>query len=250
MSLAIKVLTLFPAMVREVLETSILGRAATCGLVEYTVVDIRDFTVDKHRTVDDTPYGGGAGMIMMAPPLVEALEDNRTHESSPVLLTTPQGERLDEKLVLTLLAESEITGEILLLCGHYKGIDERVRELVKPREISIGDYVLSGGELPALVIVDALVRRIPGVLHDGDSAASDSFTEERQGGLDCPWYTKPPSYRGLTVPEILLSGHHRNIENWRQEQAATRTRERRPDLTPEQTESRDETYGTNPAADS
>lgn len=228
--LEIKVLTLFPDMVRTVLATSILGRAETQGQVRYEVTDIRDFAVDKHRTVDDTPYGGGAGMIMMAPCVVEAVESVRRSERTPVLLTSPQGEVFDEALTLALLAEAESAGEIILVCGHYKGVDERAQDILGMREVSIGDYVLSGGELPALVVVDALVRRIAGVLHDATSADCDSFTGERDGGLDCPWYTKPPVYRGREVPEVLLTGHHAKIEEWRQEQARERTRERRPDL--------------------
>ena len=228
--LEIKVLTLFPDMVRAVLETSILGRAERQGQVRYEVTDIRDFAVDKHRTVDDTPYGGGAGMIMMAPCVVEAVEAVRRDAASPVVLTTPQGEVLDEALTLDLLGDAEAHGEIVLVCGHYKGIDARVHELLDPREVSIGDYVLSGGELPALVIIDAMVRRIEGVLHDAASADCDSFTTAREGGLDCPWYTRPPVYRGLGVPEVLLTGHHANIEAWRREQARRRTHQRRPDL--------------------
>ena len=228
--LEVKVLTLFPEMVRTVLETSILGRAAKHGVVRYEVTDIRDFAVDKHRTVDDSPYGGGAGMIMMAPCVVEAVEAVRSREGAPVLLTSPQGERLDERLTLALLAESQEAGEVILVCGHYKGIDERARQLLAMREISVGDYVLSGGELPALVIIDAMVRRIEGVLHDAASADCDSFTADRDGGLDCPWYTKPPVYRDLTVPEVLMTGHHARIDQWRREQSRTRTRERRPDL--------------------
>ncbi|MDD5720086.1 MAG: tRNA (guanosine(37)-N1)-methyltransferase TrmD [Candidatus Krumholzibacteria bacterium] len=228
--LEIKVLTLFPEMVQAMLASSILGRAAAQGQVRYAVTDIRDFAVDKHRTVDDTPYGGGAGMILMAPCVVDAVEAVRTSPSAPVLLTSPQGERLDEALVLELLADAQRAGELILVCGHYKGVDERACEILAMREISIGDYVLSGGELPALVIVDALVRRIEGVLNDAASAASDSFTVDRDGGLDCPWYTKPPVYRDLTVPEVLLSGHHGKIETWRREQARRRTCERRPDL--------------------
>jgi tRNA (guanine37-N1)-methyltransferase len=226
----IKVLTLFPDMVRTVLETSIPGRGARQGLVRFEVVDIRDFSVDKHRTVDDTAYGGGAGMIMMAPPVVEAVESVRVRDDATVILTTPQGETFDEGLTQELLEDVRTKGELILICGHYKGVDERVRELVVTREVSIGDYVLTGGELPALVIVDALVRRIEGVLHNGDSAGSDSFTESRDGGLDCQWFTKPPVFRGLEVPDVLLSGHHGNIERWRREQAADRTRLRRPDL--------------------
>ena len=228
--LEIKVLTLFPEMVRTVLETSILGRAQRQGQVQYTVTDIRDFSTDKHRTVDDSPYGGGAGMVMMAPCIVEAVESVRRSEQSPVLLTSPQGDRLDERLTLELLAEAESAGEVILVCGHYKGLDERAQDILGMREISIGDYVLSGGELPALVIVDAMVRRVAGVLHDAASADCDSFTSERGGGLDCPWYTKPPVYRDRAVPEVLLTGHHGKIEEWRQEQARARTRDRRPDL--------------------
>ena len=230
MSLEIKVLTLFPEMVRTVLATSILGRAQRQDQVRYEVVDIRDYAVDKHGSVDDTAYGGGPGMIMMAPPLVEAVEAHRANPDAPVILTTPQGERLGEELVLELMHEATAAGEILLICGHYKGVDERVHQLVVTREVSIGDYVLSGGELPALVVVDALVRRIPGVLHDAESAASDSFTTARDGGLDSCWYTKPPLYRGLAVPEVLLSGHHAKIEAWRRSQAAGRTERLRPDL--------------------
>jgi tRNA (guanine37-N1)-methyltransferase len=231
--LEVKVLTLFPEMVRSVLATSILGRAEKQGQVRYQVADIRDHAVDKHRTVDDTPYGGGAGMIMMAPCVVEAVEAVRKDAGSPVLLTTPQGELLDEALTLELLGQAQAAGEVILVCGHYKGVDERARQLLGMREVSIGDYVLSGGELPALVIVDAMVRRIEGVLSDAASAESDSFTDDREGGLDCPWYTKPPVYRGLDVPEILLTGHHANIDRWRREQARRRTRERRPDLLPD-----------------
>jgi tRNA (guanine37-N1)-methyltransferase len=226
----VRILTLFPDMVRTVLATSIPGRAEKQGQVRYEVTDIRDFAADKHRTVDDTAYGGGAGMIMMAPPVVEAVEKVRGRDDATVILTSPQGERLDEALTLELRDDLLAKGELILVCGHYKGIDERARELVVTREVSIGDYVLTGGELPALVVTDAVVRRIEGVLHNGDSASNDSFTATRDGGLDCQWYTKPPEYRGLGVPEVLLSGHHANIAKWRAEQAAARTRERRPDL--------------------
>lgn len=226
----IRILTLFPGMVEAVLQTSILGRAAAQGRVAYQVVDIRDFAADRHGTVDDTAYGGGAGMIMMAPPIVEAVESCRSDPGCPVVLTTPQGRTLDEALTLELLGELLAHGELIIVCGHYKGVDERARELVVTREVSIGDYILSGGELPALVVTDAVVRRIEGVLHNGESAANDSFTAARGGGLDSPWYTKPPLYRGLEVPQVLLSGHHANIEKWRAEQAAARTRARRPDL--------------------
>jgi tRNA (guanine37-N1)-methyltransferase len=230
MSLAIKVLTLFPDMVRSVLGTSILGRACEQGAVSYEVIDIRDFATDKHRTVDDYPYGGGAGMIMMASPLVEAVEATRSSDDALLLLMSPQGERLDEALVLELLDRVRLSGEMLLICGHYKGIDERAAELLRPREVSIGDYVLTGGELPALVVVDALVRRLPGVLGNSDSAEQDSYTASLDGRLECPWYTRPPIYRGLAVPEVLLSGHHARIEAWRRERSLERTERRRPDL--------------------
>ncbi len=231
---SIKILTLFPDMVRAVLNTSICGRAERQGQVEYQVVDIRDFAVDKHRTVDDTAYGGGAGMIMMAPPVVDAVESCRVRDDATVILTTPQGETFDEALTLELVEDLKDKGEIIFVCGHYKGVDERVMDLVVNREISIGDYVLTGGELPSLVIADAIVRRLEGVLHNEDSANNDSFTASRQGGLDCAWYTKPPQYRGLGVPEVLLSGHHAKIDQWREEQANERTRTRRPDLSPDE----------------
>ncbi len=226
----VKVLTLFPDMVRTVLETSMAGRAARQGQVRYEVIDIRDFCVDKHRTVDDKACGGGAGMIMMAAPVVEAVESCRTRDDATVILTTPQGETFNEGLTLEFLAELQEKGELIIICGHYKGIDERARQLVVNREVSAGDYVLTGGELPALIIADAVVRRLDGVLGNSDSADNDSFTELRGGGLDCQWYTKPPEYRGLQVPEVLLSGHHANIEKWRGEQAVLRTKERRPEL--------------------
>ncbi len=239
MALAIKLLTLFPDLARAVLGTSILGRAQARELVRYEVIDLRDFAVDRHGTVDDAPYGGGPGMIMMAPPLVEAVERHRAVPEAAVLLMSPQGERLHERLVLELAAAAQAAGEILLLCGHYKGVDERVVALTGAREISIGDYVLSGGELPALVVVDALVRRLPGALNDEESAAGDSFTAQRGGGLDAPWYTRPPVYRGLAVPEVLLSGHHARIEQWRRREAAARTRARRPELQPDSEATRD-----------
>lgn len=233
MSLAIKVVTLFPEMIREVLSTSILGRAERQGQVTYEVLDIRDRAVDRHGTVDDAPYGGGAGMVLMAPPVVETVEAARSGDATPVLLMSAQGERLDEDLVLELAAQAAAVGELVLVCGHYKGVDQRVLDLLRPREVSIGDYVLTGGELPALVVIDALVRRLPGVLGNSDSAESDSFTAALDGGLEGPWYTRPPEYRGLAVPEILISGHHANIERWRAERSRERTRERRPDLAAE-----------------
>jgi len=234
MSLAIKVLTLFPEMVRAVLDASILGRAAAQGRVAYTVADIRDRAVDRHGTVDAYPYGGGPGMIMMAPPVIETVEAVRENDAAPLLLLTPQGETLDEALVHELLAEARDAGELILICGHYKGVDQRVADILNPREVSIGDYVLTGGELPALVLIDALVRRLPGVLGNSDSADADSFTAVQDGGLEGCWYTRPAEYRGHAVPEVLLSGHHAKIEQWRRDEARRRTRERRPDLMEEE----------------
>ncbi|MBU0743458.1 tRNA (guanosine(37)-N1)-methyltransferase TrmD [bacterium] len=228
--MAIKVLTLFPDMVRSVLGASILGRAAAQGQVTYTVADIRDHAVDRHGTVDDYPYGGGPGMIMMAPPVIETVEAVREDEAAPLVLMTPQGETLDEALVLELLVAARAAGELILICGHYKGVDQRVADILRPREVSIGDYVLTGGELPALVLIDALVRRLPGVLGNSDSADADSFTTAQAGGLDGCWYTRPAEFRGHAVPDILLSGHHAKIAAWREAEARDRTRARRPDL--------------------
>lgn len=223
----IRILTLFPDMVRTVLATSIPGRAAEAGLVRYEVVDIRDFAADRHRTVDDTAYGGGAGMIMMAPPVVEAVEACRGRADATVILTTPQGEVFDEEMTLDLLAELENAGELILVCGHYKGVDERVRELVVTREVSLGDFVLSGGEPAALALIDATVRLLPGVLGAAASLGEESF---ERGLLEYPHYTRPAEWQGRAVPEVLLSGHHEKIRAWRLAQAEEITRRRRPDL--------------------
>ena len=227
MALRIKVLTLFPEMVRTVLGTSILGRAEQQGQVAYEVVDIREYAVDRHGTVDDTPYGGGPGMILMAPPIVEAVERHRESPQAPVLLLSPQGERLSEGLVQDLLTSAQQAGELLLVCGHYKGVDERACELVVDREVSIGDYVLSGGELPALVVVEAVSRMLPGVVGDFESVETDSFYD---GILGPPQYTRPPVFREMPVPSVLRDGHHANIARWRRKEALRVTRARRPDL--------------------
>ena len=228
MSLAIKVVTLFPEMIREVLSTSILGRAERQGQVTYEVLDIRDRAVDRHGTVDDAPYGGGAGMVLMAPPVVETVEAARSGDATPVLLMSAQGERLDEDLVLELAAQAAAAGELVLVCGHYKGVDQRVLDLLRPREVSIGDYVLTGGELPAMVLIDSISRMLQGVLGSQESAQEESFSLE--GLLEYPQYTRPREFRGMEVPDILLSGHHANIQKWRHEQSQKKTREQRPEL--------------------
>jgi len=221
----INILTIFPEYFDVLREVSIPARALERGHVEYRVEDLRDYTHDRHRTVDDAPYGGGAGMVMKPEPYFEAVDE--LDPDGPIVLLTPRGERLDHQGAVKLSLEEEIT----LLCGHYKGVDERVAEGLATHELSIGDYVLSGGEPAALVVVDAVVRLLPGVLGDHQSAASDSFYDEEL--LAPPAYTRPPEYRGMTVPEVLRSGDHGRIETWRREQALRLTRERRPDLVEE-----------------
>lgn len=218
------VLTLFPEMFQGPLSTSILKRAKEKGFFDYQLVNFRDFAKDRHRTVDDTPYGGGAGMVLKPEPVFAAVDSIMAQANScPYrILTTPQGEPFNQRLAKELAAKEEL----LFICGHYEGYDERIRSLAD-REISIGDYVLTGGELATMVMIDAIVRLIPGALGDEQSAQNDSFSE---GLLDYPQYTKPAVFRGLAVPEILLSGHHARIAAWRRRQALQRTAERRPDL--------------------
>lgn len=218
------VLTLFPEMFQGPLSTSILKRAKEKGLFDYQLVNFRDFAKDRHRTVDDTPYGGGAGMVLKPEPVFAAVDSIMAQANScPYrILTTPQGEPFNQRLAKELAAKEEL----LFICGHYEGYDERIRSLAD-REISIGDYVLTGGELATMVMIDAIVRLIPGALGDEQSAQNDSFSE---GLLDYPQYTKPAVFRGFAVPEILLSGHHARIAAWRRRQALQRTAERRPDL--------------------
>ena len=226
----IDVLTIFPDLIRDVLSYSIPGRAIKAGLVDVQVHDLRDATDDVHRTVDDTPYGGGAGMVFKPEPIartLKAIGGGKPPES--VIFLTPEGRTLDQDLANRLSLEPRL----VLLCGRYRGIDERIRERYVTEEISVGDYVLSGGELPALVLIDALVRLIPGAVGDAESALGDSFQD---GLLDCPWYTRPRMFEGLEVPEVLMGGNHREIAEWRREQAIRRTRERRPDLIEEQSE--------------
>ena len=218
----IHVVTIFPDFFTETLATSIPGRAAEAGAVEYQVVDLRDFTHDRHRTVDDIPYGGGAGMVMKPEPFFEAVES--LDRAGPVVLLSARGKpfRHDDAVRLSLAPD------LTLLCGHYKDVDQRVADHLATEEISLGDFVLSGGEIAALAITDAVVRLLPGVLGDHDSAASDSFYDG--ASLSPPSYTRPAVYRGHEVPEVLRSGDHARIEAWRREEAGRLTRERRPEL--------------------
>ena len=220
----IDVVTGFPRLVAGPLQESMLKRAQDLGSVEIRIHDLREYTTDRHRTIDDTPFGGGAGMILKPEPVfacVERLQTERQYDS--VIYLSADGETLTQQIANTL----SLSTNLILLCGHYKGIDERIRERLVTREISIGDYVLTGGELPALVLIDSIVRLIPGVLHDGTSLLDDSFQE---GLLDAPQYTRPAEFRGMNVPEVLLSGNHELIEGWRHEQRLGRTRARRNDL--------------------
>jgi tRNA (guanine37-N1)-methyltransferase len=221
----IDIVTIFPAMVRGGLEVGILGRAVASGLIDLQVHDLRDFTTDRHKVVDDTPFGGGPGMVLKAEPLFRAVEHVRETRGTPdtVLLPSPQGRRFTQAVA----EEYSRRAHLVLLCGRYEGVDERVSTALVTEEVSIGDFVLSGGELPALVIVDAVARLVPGVVGDAESVVRDSFT---RGLLDHPHYTRPASLRGLDVPAVLLSGHHGEIERWRRQQALRRTYERRPDL--------------------
>lgn len=223
----IEVLTLFPEMFAGVLGSSMLKRAQERGLVTIRVRNIRDFTKDKHHVADDTPYGGGPGMVMKPEPIAEAI-DKCVEENAPIPLTrvylTPDGERWSQRLAEEF---AQLPG-LLLLCGHYEGVDQRIRDLMIDREISIGDYVLTGGELPAMVVIDSVVRLLPGVLGNAESSRQDSFSGD--GLLDYPHYTRPPVFRGVGIPEVLLSGHHKQIEEWRRRQALEKTLRRRPDL--------------------
>lgn len=219
----IDILTIFPDMCRVPLGESMMRRASENGLLDLRVHDLRDWAVGKHRIVDDEPFGGGPGMVMKPEPFFRAVEDLRTPEAR-VLLLTPQGERLHQGMVRQLSMEPHL----ILLCGHYEGVDHRVVEHLVDREISIGDYVLTNGAIAATVLVDAVVRLIPGVLGDPGSADEESFSQPHL--LEGPHYTRPADFRGWKVPEILLSGHHENIRAWRAERGLERTRKNRPDL--------------------
>ncbi|MGP1347429.1 MAG: tRNA (guanosine(37)-N1)-methyltransferase TrmD [Phycisphaerales bacterium] len=225
------ILTIFPQMFEPVLATSIPARAAAAGIASYHLHDIRDHATDKHRKVDDRPFGGGPGMVMSCPPLWDALHHAESLDPTPAtrILLTPQGRRLTQPLVEQLATHSRL----LLIAPRYEGVDERFIEAAQPLELSIGDYILSGGELPAMILIDAIVRLLPGALGHTDSAAQDSFSlnpTSNQRLLDCPHYTQPREWQGKQVPPILLSGDHGAIAKWRHEQALQRTRQRRADL--------------------
>ncbi|MBS5803223.1 MAG: tRNA (guanosine(37)-N1)-methyltransferase TrmD [Brachyspira sp.] len=217
------VMTLFPEMVENYCSFSILKRAVENGIVSVNTINPREFTLDKHKKVDDTPYGGGAGMVLMAQPYVDAYESVARCEKSITVMLSPQGKPLDDALV------NELAGydQIVMMCGHYEGFDERIREIIKPLEISIGDFVLTGGELPALCLIDAVSRKLEGTLGKIESADEDSFSN---GLIEYPHYTKPRQYRGLKVPEVLLNGNHKDIAQFRMEQSLERTKQKRPDL--------------------
>jgi len=218
------VLTLFPDMVRDGLHTSILGRAAANGHIQMNVINIRDYTLDKHKKVDDYPYGGGAGMLMQAQPIYDAYLSVCEKADKPrVVYVTPQGSVFNQDMAVEFAKEKDL----VILCGHYEGVDERVLEEIVTDYVSIGDYVLTGGELPAMVMVDAISRMVPGVLPNEDSGVTESFYDNL---LEYPQYSRPEVWNGKKVPEVLLSGHHKNIEKWRLEQSIKRTQERRPDL--------------------
>ena len=215
-------LTLFPEMFDGVLNDSILKRAISNNLIEVNLHNFRDFSKTKHHNVDDSPYGGGAGMVLMCPPIYDCLHSIEGYDKAYKILLTPQGAKYNQDVVKRLSNKEHI----ILICGHYEGFDERIRSFVD-EEISIGDYILTGGEIPAMAIIDSVSRLIPGVLHNDDSAPTDSF---ENGLLECPQYTKPYDFMGMLVPDVLVSGNHQEIDKWRKEEAIKRTRTRRKDL--------------------
>lgn len=217
------ILTLFPEMIEQACSHSIMKRAVDSGILNINAINPRDFTLDKHNKVDDTPYGGGAGMVLMAQPYVDAYESIERAENTITLMMTPQGERFDNKMC-TELAKYD---QIVILCGHYEGFDERIRTIIQPKEVSIGDFVLTGGELPALCLMDSVSRKLDGTLGKIESMEEDSF---ENGLLEYPQYTKPREYRGLKVPDVLLNGNHALINEFRYNEQLKRTKERRPDL--------------------
>jgi tRNA (guanine37-N1)-methyltransferase len=224
--LEVEILTLFPGMCSGYLGESILGKAREAGLLEARVVDIREHAAGKHRVADDAPYGGGAGMVMKPEPLTEAVEAARARLAGAwVVLMSPRGQRLDQILARRMAGH----GRLILVCGRYEGVDERVRAAID-MEVSLGDFVLTGGELAALSLVDAAARLVPGVLGNDASAGAESFAADEEPLLEHPHYTRPPEFRGMKVPEVLLSGDHRRIERWRRRESLRATRERRPDL--------------------
>lgn len=217
------VMTLFPEMIEAYCGFSILKRAVEAGVISVNTVNPRDYTLNKHKKVDDTPYGGGAGMVLMPQPYVDAYESIEKDEKSVTVMLSPQGEQLTDGVVNELANYSQI----VLMCGHYEGFDERIREIIKPREISLGDFVLTGGELPALCLMDAVSRKVEGTLGKIESADEDSFSN---GLIEYPHYTKPREFRGLEVPEVLLNGNHKDIAEFRLQKSLERTKAKRPDL--------------------
>jgi tRNA (guanine37-N1)-methyltransferase len=219
------IVTIFPRMFERPTGEGVVARGLDAGVIDLRVHDLRDFTTDRHRVVDDVPYGGGPGMVMKPEPFFRAVAHIRAARGEPgaVLLTSPQGRPLTDRWARTLATQ----GHVVILCGRYEGVDDRVRAHLATEEISIGDYVLSGGELAAMVVMDCVVRQIPGVLGDAESARQDSFVN---GLLDCPHYTRPETYKGEAVPPVLMSGNHAEISRWRLKQALGRTWQRRPDL--------------------
>jgi tRNA (guanine37-N1)-methyltransferase len=223
--LDISVITIFPEFFHAYLGESIIGKARQRDLFSLDIRDLRDYTTDRHRTVDDTPFGGGPGMVMKPEPLAAAVEDVLADgRPGRVVMVSPQGRVFDQAMAEEFSREER---RLVFICGRYEGIDERVRDALVDDEVSIGDYVLTGGELPALVIIDAAVRLVPGVVGDEESLADESFT---WGILDYPHYTRPPEWRGMRVPDVLVSGHHANVRRWRRKQALKRTLQQRPDL--------------------
>lgn len=218
----IDVLTLFPAMFAGPLDESIVRRARAAGLLDLKIHNLRDWTHDRHKTVDDRPFGGGPGMLLKVEPLFEAIESLQ-RDKTRVILLSPSGRKFDQMIACELAHQDDL----LLVCGSYEGFDERVREALADDELSIGDYVLTNGALPAMVVIDAVVRLLPGVLGDDESSHDESFSH---GQLEYPQYTRPAEFRGMKVPEVLLSGNHAEIEKWRREQAKLRTKQQRPDL--------------------
>lgn len=221
----IDILTIFPEMFTGVLSNSILKIAHEKGLVEYNLVDIREFTTNKHKKIDDRPFGGGPGMVMMADPIIRAVESLSVNkdEDFRIILLSPQGKKYSQELTRHYSAFDRL----ILICGHYEGFDERVRQILQPDEVSIGDYVLTGGEIPAMVMIDSVVRLLPGILGSSESHENDSFENDL---LEHPHYTRPRVYDGIEVPEVLLSGDHAKIKAWRERQSIIRTLKRRPDL--------------------
>lgn len=217
------VITLFPDLIEQYCSTSIIGRAQKNNIISVETINPRIYTHDVHRSVDDTPYGGGSGMVLICDPIFQAVENIEKVEKNKVIMVTPQGIPLNQSLSHELSSFEQL----IIICGHYEGFDERIREGLQPLEISVGDFILTGGELPALCIIDSTARLLSGALGKDDSVHEESFNENL---LEYPHYTRPPEYRGMKVPDVLTSGHHANINKWRREQALIRTLERRPDI--------------------